>query len=203
MYINKRNIITTSLVVTAILASSLADKSFHENLRFSINNRNLENVKTSTVPCTSGSGTTCVCPGGCMTKPDNNTSHCTLKRCWEWNEDQSKCQGTGPKWIPAIVLQGIPFTGAFGSGFGNMGRWDLFGIGSCIWGGGFALLCIGLFVCASKDDSKDDVGLCASCVSCYGCLFSIAVLAYWIWGIVVIANKSVDGPHGCPFAPDS
>ena len=39
--------------------------------------------------------------------------------------------------------------------------------------------------------------------SCYGCLLSCGIVAYWIWGIVVIANKEVMGSDGCPFAPDT
>lgn len=152
---------------------------------------------SSKVKCLSGSGDTCICPGGCMTKPVNNTTYCSLKVCWKWNSDTTKCEGTGPKFIPAIVLQAIPFTGFVGAGFGNMGRWDLFVIGSAIWGGGLFLICL-LLCCITKFDESREVGKMFP--SCCGCLLSASIIAYWVWGIVIIANKSVLGVNGCPFA---
>ncbi len=168
--------------------------------------RGLKSVSSKlTVPCKSGTGEKCVCPGGCMIKPANNSNLCTLKKCWRWDDDQTKCVGTGPKFTPAIVLQAIPFTGVFGSGFGNMGRWDLFTIGSIIWGVGFGLMCVLACCCVYilKTDEQNSGADCAPCWSLYGCLFTCGLLAYWIWGIVVIANKDVLGPNGCPFVEGS
>ena len=155
--------------------------------------RSLSNKLTEVVKCTSGSGSSCVCPGGCMAPVGNNSDMCQIKTCWYWDIDETKCKGTGPKWVPAIVLQGVPFTGVFGAGFGNMGRWDLFGIGSAVWGGVVILGCLlAIFAGNIEDDS------CKSIMPLYNCLVSIAIITYWVWGIVVIANKDVLGGNGCP-----
>ena len=191
--------IKTPLLITLIIGSTF-NSSFaigNDSTHLRSRKRQLESTEPTTVLCKSGRGLTCTCPGGCMIKPQNDTNYCTLKSCWKWDPDESACKGTGPKFTPAIVLQGIPFTGIFGSGFGNMGRWDLFAIGSCIWGGFFALACL-----ASAFVAADDQAL-SGWISCWNCLFSTTLLVYYIWGIVTIANKTVLGPHGCPFAPDS
>ena len=44
----------------------------------------------------------------------------------------------------------------------------------------------------SQNEDRAD---CAKCMgSCCTCLWSIAIVSLWIWGIVVIANKEVTGP---------
>tara|TARA_B100001093_G_C26814457_1_gene1009029 strand:+ start:1636 stop:2202 length:567 start_codon:yes stop_codon:yes gene_type:complete len=173
------------------------------NLSFAENNlRKLNVVNTTTsYPCLTGSGQLCVCPGNCMLKPSGNSTYCKLKDCWDWDKDQQECKGVGPKFTPAIVLQAIPFTGAFGSGFGNMGRWDLFGIGSAIWGGGFGLIC--LCMCCHMYSGSDGESMGSVCSYCFTLILSLGITAYWIWGIVVIAEKSVLGPDGCPFIEGS
>jgi len=137
-----------------------------------------------------------VCPGGCMTIADNTSNYCILKKCWTWDSDETICKGTGPKFTPAIVLQAIPLTGVFGAGFGNMGRWDLFSIGSIIWGVGFLLPCI--IVCIMEYNQSTDNAIHVI-FTCYGYILSIAITSYYIWGIVTIANKDILGPNGCPF----
>ena len=135
------------------------------------------------------------CPGSCMELVNNNTK-CILKKCYSWDKELNKCEEAGPKFVPALVLQAIPVTGVFGSGFGNMGRWDIFGIYMGVVFGPLAVLilacCCAMFgVCAQNEDRLD----CAKCMgSCFGCLWSIAIVSLWIWGIVVIANKEVTGP---------
>lgn len=162
------------------------------NLRF---NRKL--IEMDSIPCNSGSESMCSCPGACMT-PNNRTKQCVLKKCYGWDINLGECKETGPEFIPAIVLQAIPFTGFFGSGFGNMGRWDLFGIAMGIFFGGcifiiMASCCVVAF--SSSDESRHGFGKCIS--SCGACIWLVAVIAYWIWGIVVIANKEILGSNGC------
>jgi hypothetical protein len=184
-------------VLTSCILLSLINLNFAQR-----NLRMLNSVNTSTsYPCITGSGSLCQCLGSCMLKPTGNSTHCTLKECWEWNEDNQECRGIGPKFTPAIVLQAIPFTGAFGSGFGNMGRWDLFGIGSIIWGSGFGLIC--LCTCCHLYSGSDGESMGSVCSYCFGLLLSLGITAYWIWGIVAIAEKSVLGPNGCPFIDGS
>ena len=97
-----------------------------ENYNFRKHNRLL--LETNAIPCEyDSSSSNCVCPGACMT-PNNSTKKCQLKKCYGWDKNLGICKETGPDFTSAIVLQAIPFTGFFGSGFGNMGRWDLFGI---------------------------------------------------------------------------
>jgi hypothetical protein len=185
-------------LLTAILFMSIFNISYGTNKLRNLKTEKVFVKNTISVPCLSGVGMNCICPGGCMIKPGNNSAQCTLKPCWKWDEDLTKCQGTGPKFTPAIILQGIPFTGAFGSGFGNMGRWDLFGIGSIIWGSGVSLIC--LSICCHLYSVSDGDSLGSGCAYCYTILLSQAIFIYWLWGIAVIAEKNILGPNGCPFA---
>ena len=146
------------------------------------------------IPCGSREDGICKCPGPCMDVYKNTT--CILKKCYNWDANLETCKEAGPEYTSAIVLQAIPFTGVFGAGLGNMGRWDLFAIGSGIWGGGFILVC--LFSCAGAICEKDGGAGTSACISCIGSLMSIGMLVYYIWGIVVIAQKTVLGPNGCP-----
>ena len=161
------------------------------------NLRMLNEVKTDQFyPCvediTQG---TCACPGSCMELVYNNTE-CRLKNCYSWNKELNKCEEVGPAFVSAIVLQAIPVTGIFGAGFGNMGRWDIFNIYMAVVFGPFAILllaccCAMCGACSQNEDRAD----CAKCMgACCSCLWSIAIVSLWIWGIVVIANKEITGP---------
>ncbi len=136
------------------------------------------------------------CPGSCMELVNNNTE-CMLKNCYSWNPDLGKCEESGPAFVPAIVLQSIPVTGVFGSGFGNMGRWDIFGVYMAIVFGPLTIVilacCLVMFGFAAQNEDRADC--CKCCCSCFGCLWAVAIIVAWIWGIVVIANKSVLGPE--------
>ena len=203
-------LITIILLATSAIATNLRNTTFvnfNDIDKMGTNKYDLSNdtnkypsTYSSTgikIKCKSGFGKSCVCPGGCMLKPTNNSNFCTIKHCWSWNLDLTRCEGTGPNWTPAIVLQGIPFTGVFGAGLGNMGRWDLFAIGSGFWGGGFVIaILIGIITGSQAEDG-------GTITSCYGCVLTCAILAYWVWGLVVIANKSILGGNGCPFGPDT
>lgn len=153
------------------------------------------------VSCVKFENNKCTCPGGCMSYNNNSTNpKCLLKKCWGWDTDKTECIETGPNFMSAIVLQGIPFTGIFGAGFGNMGRWDLFGIAVAICFGPLIILmiqaCCLIFLSSEEDDNENE---CAKCVSnCIGCIWCVAIIGWWIYGIVVIADKRINAPTGCP-----
>ena len=64
----------------------------------------------------------------CLTRIVNNqtNSTCEVQKCFKW--DNAECISTGKEQTSALILQSIPFTGVFGAGFGNISRWDLFGV---------------------------------------------------------------------------
>jgi len=195
----------TSLLFTGLLAFVMMSSSIAYNTKnisgveTLLRRRALTAASSETVPCSSITAGVCECPGTCMVA-DKNATVCDLKKCYGWDTNLGKCYEVGPKFVPAIVLQAIPFTGAFGSGFGNMQRWDIFGIYMAIVFGPVALLlvgcCFAMFGCCSQNE--DGVDLCKCLYSCLGCVWGIGIVAMWIWGIVTIANKSVLGPNGCP-----
>jgi hypothetical protein len=168
----------------------------------SINIRGLQEINVpEPIPCNPGTnGSSCVCPDvtkstftGCL-KYQESTNGCHPINCWKWNDIKSNCEEAGKPFIPALVLQAIPFTGYFGSGFGNMGRWDIFGTYWLVIGCGcLCSCCMGLGAhCASQADDKTEAAACGG--RCGSCLLSIAMTTMWIWGIVVVANKEVDAP---------
>jgi len=165
-----------------------------------LRNRRLSAVSSQTVPCVSRADNKCECPGSCMVPTNDTSPICKLNKCYGWDTNLGKCVETGPKFTPALVLQAIPFTGVFGSGFGNMGRWDIFGVYMAVCFGPLGVLliacCCMMMGAGSQDENQLDCCKCLS--SCFGCLWSVAILVFWIWGIVVIANKETLGPHGCP-----
>ena len=152
-----------------------------------------ELLKASTfepIPCKAGANSTdCVCPGKCLAyaSPDGGKDGCFPNDCWEWDRVNDNCVKTGKPFVPAIVLQAIPFTGAFGSGWGNIGRWDMFGIYMATVFGGVGLICLMSCCIMSCGEDCKDCGLCAG--YCFTLLWAIAIMALWIWGIVEIANR--------------
>ena len=143
------------------------------------------------IPCNAGtSGTDCTCPGKCLTYY-NSTGGCHPNNCWKWDDVNDHCEVAGKDFVAPLVLQAIPFTGGFGSGWGNMGRWDIFNIYMVVVFGPLAIVILGCCCamggfCAQNEDRLE----CWGCLSyCFGCLWAVAVVALWIWGIVAIANK--------------
>lgn len=165
-----------------------------------INLRGLQSIEK--IPCIPGTnGTSCVCPDvsksdftGCLTY-EESINGCRPIDCWKWNNIKNQCEEAGKEFLPAIILQSIPITGAFGSGFGNMGRWDIFTTYMIVTFGGCGFVCICACCCTfasrNAEDSESFVKLGTNCGSC---LLSIAIISLWIWGIVVIANKEVEAP---------
>ena len=143
------------------------------------------------IPCNAGtSGPDCTCPGKCLTYY-NSTGGCHPNNCWKWDDVNDQCEVAGKDFVAPLVLQAIPFTGGFGSGWGNMGRWDIFSIYMVVVFGPLAIVILGCCCamggfCAQNEDRLE----CWSCLSyCFGCLWAVAIVALWIWGIVAIANK--------------
>ena len=143
------------------------------------------------IPCEPGTNDSkCVCPGKCLTYY-NSTGGCHPNNCWKWDDVNDQCEVAGKDFIGPMVLQAIPFTGAFGSGWGNMHRWDIFNIYMAVVFGPIAIVilaccCMMGGSCAQNEDRVD----CCKCASsCFGCLWAIAIMVLWIWGIVAIANK--------------
>jgi len=172
--------------VHKIIRSNLKGHSYSLYRRRMLYASNVPNI-----PCNPGtSGDDCVCPGKCLTYY-NSTGGCHPNNCWKWDDMNDKCQEAGKPFVPAIILQSIPFTGGFGAGWGNVGRWDIFNIYMAVVFGPFAILIIACCcamggACAQNEDGLD----CCKCLgTCFGCLWSIAICVLWIWGIVMIANK--------------
>lgn len=142
------------------------------------------------------------CPGSCMLF-DNETKNCNVKKCYGWDNNLGKCYHTGKSQTTALILQGIPFTGVFGSGFGNIGRWDLFAIPMSVLFGGCCLsitmcCCAGCSNNNKEENAMDDKEAILKCYSsCFSCIYSITLLALYIWGIVIIANNSILDGNGC------
>jgi len=160
--------------------------------------RNL-NVLTGNVKCIYPlSSAKCVCPGSCMTQI-GNTTNCSLKKCYAWDQDLGACKETGHNYVTPLVLQAIPFTGIFGSGFGNIGRWDLFGMYLGVLFGGCCFIVLATGLCAAcTGHTEEEV---APCTTCNSCLWSIAILALYIWGIVQTAEPgAILDENGCPLS---
>lgn len=158
--------------------------------------------KTEAIPCNPGTnGTNCVCPDvirsdfiGCL-KYNGEFNGCHPINCWKWNDKKNQCEESGKEYIPALVLQCIPFTGFFGSGFGNMGRWDIFGTYmAVVFGGCLFICCCGMACSFASKNQEDHESFVQLGTKCGSCLWSVAMLTIWIWGIVVIANKEVNAP---------
>jgi len=146
------------------------------------------------IPCNSGTmGSNCTCPANCLMYVAE-TGGCHPIDCWSYSTIKSDCNEAGKEWLPAMVLQGIPVTGVFGSGFGNMGRWDIFGIYMAIMFGGCFGICCCACLCSACNKEADKEAMSTLGSKGCGCLISVAILVMYIWGIVVIANKDVDAP---------
>ena len=145
----------------------------------------------------------CKCPESCMVKkPGEN--YCVMKDCYKYDDNLGVCERDGFHYGGPLALQAIPFTGVFGSGYGNIGRWDMFGMymGVTIGGCCFILitLCCCLFACPHDNDDSDnkETGLLVWS-KCGYCLWGVSILGIYIMGIVQMATPGnlIDG-NGCP-----
>ena len=145
----------------------------------------------------------CKCPESCMVQKSGET-YCVLKDCYKYDENLGICAQDGYHYGGPLALQAIPMTGVFGSGYGNIGRWDIFGmymgitIGGCLFI--LVTLCACLFVCPEGKDDTDtkETGLLIWS-KCGYCLWGVAVLVFYVIGIVQMATPGlvIDG-NGCP-----
>lgn len=148
------------------------------------------------IPCNPGTNrTSCVCPNINCLKYNEKIDGCRPINCWKWNTIKQNCENAGKEFLPALVLQAIPITGVFGSGFGNMGRWDIFGTYMIVIFGGCTFICFCGIGCSCIFKNSEDTETWVKLgTNCGGCLLSLLIVVLWIWGIVVIANKEVEAP---------
>ena len=145
----------------------------------------------------------CKCPESCMVQKSGE-SYCVLKDCYKYDENLGLCAQDGFHYGGPLALQAIPMTGVFGAGYGNIGRWDVFGmymgitIGGCLFI--LVTLCACLFVCPEGKDDADskETGLLVWS-KCGYCLWGVSVLVFYVLGIVQMATPGlvIDG-DGCP-----
>ena len=145
----------------------------------------------------------CKCPESCMIQKTGE-SYCVLKDCYKYDENLGLCAQDGYHYGGPLALQAIPMTGVFGAGYGNIGRWDVFGmymgitIGGCLFI--LVTLCACLFVCPEGKDDTDskETGLLVWS-KCGYCLWGVSVLVFYVLGIVQMATPGlvIDG-DGCP-----
>tara|TARA_B100000900_G_scaffold283008_1_gene242348 strand:- start:845 stop:1432 length:588 start_codon:yes stop_codon:yes gene_type:complete len=190
------------LIVTLLFASLLSPVLVDgEGLRV----LNSQDVSTEQRFNCSGLPTKCVCPYPCLEQYENR-DYCIAKKCYEFDNDLGKCKKSGIDHTGPLVLQAIPITGMFGAGFGNMGRWDIFGMYMGIFFGGCCFIIIAsvscLCCCNKSDDlapldDKESFMKCAT--SCGACVWATVVIVFWIIGIVQIATEGqVLDSNGCP-----
>ena len=108
--------------------------------------------------------------------------------------------------VGPLVLQAIPFTGIFGAGFGNMGRWDIFGIYMATLFGGCCFVLLTTISCACFCNNAEEVEVQQNYddgIQCWGkctsCLWSTSILVLYVLGIVWTATPGmVLDTNGCP-----
>ena len=184
-----------TFVLTAMLFASVSASSF----------RRAEQIVETPIKSWNCSivDNTCKCPESCMIQKTGE-SYCVLKDCYKYDENLGLCAQDGYHYGGPLALQAIPMTGVFGAGYGNIGRWDVFGMYMGITLGGccfiLATLCACLFVCPEgKDDTESkETGLLVWS-KCGYCLWGVAVLVFYVIGIVQMATPGlvIDG-NGCP-----
>lgn len=195
IYINKtimNPIVLLTMIALLIVKSEFVNES--NNLR---KKRSLTTISTDMVNCVSVENGVCICPGICM-EPYKNNTICKLIDCYGWNTNIGECHQTGPDYTSAIILQALPFTGIFGSGFGNIGRWDIFELYMVAVFVPLAIFIIsGCCVLPSLLHNNDRFNSCKHIYFCIGSAWMLAILTLWVWGIVIINNKDILGPNGC------
>lgn len=185
-----------TFVLTAMLFASVSASSFRRT-KMQVVDSSTKSWNCSIVD------NTCKCPESCMIQKTGE-SYCVLKDCYKYDENLGLCAQDGYHYGGPLALQAIPMTGVFGAGYGNIGRWDVFGMYMGITIGGccfiLATLCACLFVCPEgKDDTESkETGLLVWS-KCGYCLWGVAVLVFYVIGIVQMATPGlvIDG-NGCP-----
>ena len=122
---------------------------------------------------------------------------CNLNNCCKW---EGICQKDGYNQVVALLLQ--IFLGEFGAGFGYINNWVLFSVPWIIYGSiCFIAIMKGCIchICCKKhnnndDDDDDDDTITKMCLNCI-CI--LALLPYYIYGIVVFAINDGSQTNGC------
>ena len=60
--------------------------------------------------------------------------------------------------------------------------------GSCVF------ICIINCCCFAINNGEDKEDIGKATTSCFTCIWSVVIVVFWTWGIVVIANREVDAP---------
>jgi hypothetical protein len=176
------------LTLKILLFLNSLTMSWGNNIRYTNRLLKSENVVSDKIKCIEFNNT-CNCPGECMSIKEQ---YCIIDNCWEWDKNLG-CSETGPNYNTALILQAVPFTGIFGAGFGNIGRWDLFGIGSILWGLGSIFPCVILCLYLTINIEGNPI----DAIKRYLYLFLFLVLCYWIWGLYLIGSRQVYSKDGC------
>ena len=184
-----------TFVLTAMLFASVSASSFRQT-------KEVVETPIKSWNC-SFTENICKCPESCMIQKSGET-YCVLKDCYKYDENLGLCAQDGYHYGGPLALQAIPMTGVFGAGYGNIGRWDVFGmymgitIGGCLFI--LVTLCACLFVCPEGKDDTDskETGLIVWS-KCGYCLWGVAVLVFYVIGIIQMATPGlvIDG-NGCP-----
>ena len=188
---------TLTIVLFSVLLSTAMSSSF----------RNQNTKSVDSIPkfnCT-GLPDKCECPYPCLEQVKNE-NYCVAKKCYRFDENLGECKKSGKDHLAPLILQAIPLTGVFGSGFGNIGRWDLFGMYMGIVFGGccFIIMASMCCFCCSNESSEEvtieDGKTCMKCASSFGtCIWAIVVIVFYILGIVWTATEGdVLDADGCP-----
>ena len=187
--------IMKTFVLTAMLFASVSASSFRQT-------KEVVDAPIKSWNC-SFTENICKCPESCMIQKTGET-YCVLKDCYKYDENLGLCAQDGYHYGGPLALQAIPMTGVFGAGYGNIGRWDVFGmymgitIGGCLFI--LVTLCACLFVCPEGKDDTDskETGLLIWS-KCGYCLWGVAVLVFYVIGIIQMATPGLvmDG-NGCP-----
>lgn len=154
----------------------------------------------TTMNCTYTSSNVCQCPESCFTHVEN-TNYCQIENCYKYNGVLNKCEKSGRNYVGPLVLQAIPVTGVFGSGYANVGRWDIFGMYCAVLFGGCCFICMSSITCivcpcCNKKDEAGDIEMLSTTgqslaklwVNIGGCLWAISILVLYIMGIVAMAT---------------
>jgi len=212
-----RNLFKSTMLIIAIqsiLWLLFVNKSFAFDIDHNISQDILKNnfrgsmrklVDTSQkVECTyPDNNNICVCPGPCMEHIKNSTN-CGLKHCFKWNKELKRCEGSGKDHTTPLILSAIPISSQLGIGYGIIGRWDLFGMQLGITFGPCIIICIlSCILLLKNNENETDVDNTIElygCLSyCTGCIWSIAILIFYILAIIWMAtpNEILDST-GCP-----
>jgi len=192
------------LTLTTVLFSVFLSTAMSSSLRFRV--LNTESVVDSTKFNCTGLPNKCDCPYPCLEQVKNE-NYCIAKKCYTFDNNLGQCKKAGHDHVAPLVLQAIPFTAVFGSGFGNIGRWDLFGMYmGILFGGCCSIIMMGfccLCCCNKKDDemeiANDKEAYMKCAANCGGCIWGIVVLVFYILGIVWTATEGgVLDADGCP-----